>query len=397
MNLMQPIPRQSSCLSTQRFSRRCDADCFAWQTTTTTSARAKAFSFVPGSCTDEITRLPFDQVELTAFHFNVKSLPAPTAHVSRIFHKPDAMSRRILYALYGSIGINVILLGKLGGYFDITSHAKPAPLPIPVQPVAIEEFPRKIWQSWKDDSENPTERTTGFPKKWRELNPDYRYERITDANINEYVRGRYDGDIPEVFTKATDPILKADYLRYLVLLEEGGVWADIDVLPHQPISKWVPEEHHDRVNLVVGIENDHSGKPIWPGSPYSVQLSQYTVLAKPHHPAIANLVGSVNKNLKALLESKASTSNHMVSFEEVMTNTGPFAFTDALMTYFGSVTGREHNGNEFTALKEPVLIGNVLVLPRVSFGWLGSDAPAKEGDVLVQHLFIGSWRAGHPG
>ncbi|KFY31874.1 hypothetical protein V493_00719, partial [Pseudogymnoascus sp. VKM F-4281 (FW-2241)] len=86
----------------------------------------------------------------------------------------------------------------------------------------LQPFPSKIWQSWKDDSE--PERTTGFPHQWRIINPGWRYERITDTNNDAYVQS-YFARIAEVFTKLNDPVMKADYLRYLILLREGGVWA----------------------------------------------------------------------------------------------------------------------------------------------------------------------------
>ncbi|KAM0428866.1 hypothetical protein ACHAPT_006666 [Fusarium lateritium] len=258
-------------------------------------------------------------------------------------------------------------------------------------------FPSKIWQSWKDDSEDPTDRTVGFPHQWRTVNPDWRYERIIDSNSVSYVRDNFDESISEVFARLQDPILKADFLRYLILLREGGIWADIDVLPLQPVSRWIPEEYQGKVNLVIGIENDHHKEPIWPGSPYSVQLCQYTVLAKPNHPAIRNLVKQVTHGLDELLASK-NPGEH-TTFEEVMSTTGPFAFTKAMMDYFNEITGEEHTGNELDRLKEPRLIGDVLVLPKDSFGWLSHDNTHEEGDpsILVQHLFIGSWRGSHPG
>ncbi|KAI5459650.1 nucleotide-diphospho-sugar transferase [Mariannaea sp. PMI_226] len=259
-------------------------------------------------------------------------------------------------------------------------------------------FPSKIWQSWKDDAEDPTERTVGFPHQWRVINPGWRYERITDASNDKYVRDRFANTvIPDVFTFLSDPILKADFLRYLILLTEGGVWADIDVYPHQPVDKWIPEKYLGQVNLVVGIENDHHKEPIWPDSPYSVQLCQYAVLAKPGHPALRVLVDQVNAGLQRLLVSKLP--GQLVSFEEVMATTGPFVFTQVLMDYFTNTTGVEHNGNELDNLAEPRLIGDVLVLPRDSFGWLPHDNAHEKGDdiILVEHLFMGSWREGHPG
>lgn len=275
---------------------------------------------------------------------------------------------------------------------DPSSRAAP-PL---LRNLTEEPFPSKIWQSWKDDSDDPTNRTKGFPRQWRTVNPGWRYERITDANIDAYVSDNFDDDIADLFVSIDDPILKADFLRYLILLREGGVWADIDVLPHQPISTWIPEEHRAATNLVIGIENDHHKKPIWPGSPYSVQLCQFTVLAKPGHPVIRALVDQVMRDLRNLLDAR---TGGRTTFEQVMATTGPFAFTKVLMNHFTNTTGVEHTGDELTSLEKPRLIGDILVLPKDSFGWIWQEPTHKKGDpmILVEHLFIGSWRDSHPG
>ncbi|KAI1468962.1 glycosyltransferase family 32 protein [Daldinia caldariorum] len=270
-------------------------------------------------------------------------------------------------------------------------------LPVKSESSLPQEFPKKIWQSWKDDSDDPTDRTMGFPRQWRASNPHHRYERITDANGQTFVAERLPSDIANLFSTFSDPILRADFLRYCVMLVEGGVWADIDVRPHRPISEWIPPQYLDKANLVVGIENDHHKRPIWRGSPYSVQLAQYTILAKPHHPAIAKLVERVKENLKTLLQSKKP--GEAITFEDVMATTGPFAFTEVLMDYFTNTTGLKHTGDELDGLREPKLIGDVLVLPKDAFGWLPQEHYLDAGDpgILVEHLFIASWRGSHPG
>lgn len=82
-----------------------------------------------------------------------------------------------------------------------------------------------------------------------------------------------------------------------------------------------------------------------------------------------------------------------------MATTGPFAFTKVMTDYFKEITGVEHTGHELDSLEEPRLIGDVLVLPKDSFGWLPHENTHKKGDlsILVEYLFIGSWRGGHPG
>lgn len=263
-------------------------------------------------------------------------------------------------------------------------------------PTHFQDFPKKIWQSWKDDSESPTDRTVGFPHQWRTVNPEYRYERLTDHNIDAYIQSRFP-DISDLFSQVTDGILRADFLRYLVMAGEGGVWADIDVFPHQPISTWIPPRYSNGTNLVVGIENDHHKHPIWPNLPYSVQLAQYTILAKPGHPALLKLIDQVCSNLAGLLLTKAPGED--ITFEDVMATTGPFAFTKALMEYFTEITGTKYTGDQLDTLQEPILIGDVLVLPKDSFGWLPHEKTHEKGEpsILVEHLFIGSWRDGHPG
>jgi alpha 1,6-mannosyltransferase len=217
--------------------------------------------------------------------------------------------------------------------------------------------------------------------------------------MNAYVADNFPPPISTVFTNLADPILRADFLRYLILLREGGVWSDIDIYPHQPVTDWIPEPYRsdNSVNLLIGIENDHHKRPIWPGSPYSVQLAQYVVLAKPNHPAIKTLVDQVTSALQLLSETKTTTDT--ITFEDVMGTTGPFAFTKVMMDYFQEQTGVQHTGDELDRLKEPRLIGDVLVLPKDSFGWLPQEHTHEKGDpmILVEHLFIGSWREGHPG
>lgn len=121
--------------------------------------------------------------------------------------------------------------------------------------------------------------------------------------------------------------------------------------------------------MVIGIENDYHGEPIWPGVLYSVQLAQYTILAKQNHPAFAELVQRVCHNLADLLNSKRLGDD--TRFDEVMSSTGSFVFTEVMIYYFGNITGTHYDGSEFVALAEPLVVGDCLLLPKRFFGSLG--------------------------
>ena len=94
------------------------------------------------------------------------------------------------------------------------------------------------------------------------LNQKHRYEIITQHSAESYVRDRFAHrpDIEEVFIDLQDPILRADLIRYLVLLGDGGTYSDIDTMSLKPIEDWVPPAFKDKVNLVIGIEYDSLGK-----------------------------------------------------------------------------------------------------------------------------------------
>lgn len=255
----------------------------------------------------------------------------------------------------------------------------------------VYDFPKKIWQNWKDNSETPNDKFAGFPHRWRSLNPTHRYERMTDHNMVAYVQDHFSSDISMLFTNVTHPTMRTDFLKYLVMLADGGIWSDIVVNPLQPTDRWIPDEYRVFANIVIGIERDRQKGRIWPDVPYSVQFAQYVMLAKPGHPAMANLVSQVADNLGMFLQSDVSRIS--VPSAEVRYLTGPVAFTRAFMDYISEVTGVVHTGDELSNLQEPRLIGDVLVLPQSAFGWLEHKQSLAKGDstMLVDHQYIDSW------
>lgn len=98
---------------------------------------------------------------------------------------------------------------------------------------------------------------------------------------------------------------KADFLRYLLLLVEGGTWSDMDTVPLMPLDKWgegaVPlfsprratrgsrfvgsSEDLERlekgpIRLVVGLETDPTEWWVSPGA--LIELLQLKVVSEPY-------------------------------------------------------------------------------------------------------------------
>ena len=123
-------------------------------------------------------------------------------------------------------------------------------------------FPRKIWQTSKADAASLEEQDLKAIQSWLKLNQKHRFEILTRHSTETYVKDRFSHrpDVVETYIDLQDPVLKSDFARYLVLLGDGGVYADIDTVCHHPIDSWIPAEYEGRVDMVVGIEYDGRGR-----------------------------------------------------------------------------------------------------------------------------------------
>lgn len=209
-------------------------------------------------------------------------------------------------------------------------------------------------------------------------------------------------EISKLFYDIADPILHADLLRYLYSTQTAGS-GQTSTPVRRTISKWIPKEYANRTNFVVGIKNDHNGDAISPGVSYTVQLAQYAVLTEPGHVVMARLIARVCGKLREMLHAKDAINDAVgsdpenqnqdsrdrgsapelhLNFEQVMRTTGPFPFTAVLMEYISEQTGEDYIGRQLTALSEPKLIGDILVLPLDSFGWMPQLHTVEESDPI---------------
>ena len=60
-------------------------------------------------------------------------------------------------------------------------------------------------------------------KSWRKFNPDYEYKLWDDNNIKNIPNVNWD-----VYSAIKNPAQKSDYLRYYILNEFGGIYANTD-------------------------------------------------------------------------------------------------------------------------------------------------------------------------
>ncbi|GKZ84307.1 hypothetical protein AnigIFM56816_009629 [Aspergillus niger] len=270
-------------------------------------------------------------------------------------------------------------------------------------------FPRKIWQSWKVNPFEFEERDLNVARTWTSINPGYRYEVLTDQNDLHYVETNFgpDGlnrpDIVETYRSLTAKIIKADLLRYLVMYVDGGVYADIDVEALRPLERFIPERFNEAdMDLIIGVEidepdfNDHAIL-----GPKSQSFCQWTFISKPRQPVMMRLVDRILAWLHDhSVKQGKPISDLELDFDDIISGTGPSAFTEAVLAEMSARTGQEVTWKTFHDIPESKLVGGILVLTVEAFaaGQGHSDSGNHNArSALVKHHYHASgWPNTHP-
>ncbi len=275
------------------------------------------------------------------------------------------------------------------------------PPPAPASPSFAAQFPRKIFQTSPKSPASLDSWELPAIQTWTDLNPKHRYEILTHSTAESYILEKFphEPSIYETFSQITDPILRADMIRYIVLLGDGGVYSDLDTKALKPIEKWVPEQYHDKANVVVGIEYDKLDGNRWLDWTLDLQFCTWAILAKPSHPLLRKAVDHGISQIRTLAQKQGvAVPDVKLSFHEVLDTTGPAAFTRSVFAYLGEMLKEEYTWHNLTGLTEAVLVADVLILPINAFG--SGQLHSKSGkptddDAFVQHLFRGSWKKNH--
>jgi mannosyltransferase OCH1-like enzyme len=184
---------------------------------------------------------------------------------------------------------------------------------------------------------------------------------------------------------------------------EGGVYADIDVEAIQPINNFVPS-YFDKAdfNLVIGAEID---EPSFEDDailgPKSKSFCQWIIMSKPRNPAILRIINNVlNWLIETARSQDVQVSKIKVDFDNILSGTGPSAFTTAILEKRTAQINRAIEWNIFHNMTKPKLVGRILVLTvdRFAAGQSHSNSGNRDSKTaLVRHHYHASlWPSRHP-
>ncbi|KAK2795957.1 hypothetical protein FQN50_009662 [Emmonsiellopsis sp. PD_5] len=269
----------------------------------------------------------------------------------------------------------------------------------PTQPPGtIPGIPAKVWQTAK--SHSLTEEQRKRISSWLEKNPTFQYELLTDGSANTYVQTRYGSSRPDIvslYHALPIPILKADLLRYLILLADGGIWSDLDVTCEKPVAGWLPAEMYManstvEVGMVVGLEFDVEWRG--EGSWFASQLTNWVFAARPGSRHLQFVVDEIVATLYGIAEENnvMPTDITLDMISDVVDVTGPKKMTLGIVESLSRMLGRKVDDRDISRGKEPRVVGDVVVMPGNAFAALQNGFPKDQGDVLVTHHYDGSWK-----
>lgn len=162
-------------------------------------------------------------------------------------------------------------------------------------------IPKTIFQTFKSSS-------LPWITKWhiyrmKKMNPNYVYEFYTDERIIEFIRTYFGIDTLNIYLKIQVGAAKADFFRYLVLFQFGGIYLDIDSQIKQPLDKLIKSD--DRA--IISLEDNQRF------------YVQWAMLYEANHPFLAKTIEIVVENIR---HNKYPIDSHKM--------TGPSAYTEAI-------------------------------------------------------------------
>ncbi|KAK4696221.1 hypothetical protein P7C71_g1666, partial [Lecanoromycetidae sp. Uapishka_2] len=388
------------------------------------------FSILDGNATVQLCMAVIEEFIITILFLvagvlapSLKNMQSEIKALGSSLYVSDGIARSRCVMMIGSAitaplkirGINalivklLILLGIV--YFVVTFNSRQVSTNT-IKDIDAIEIPRKIWQTWHTPAMLLVDEDKERARTWQERNPTYQYELLTDKGAESFVTRHFADDalLRDTFESLSDTILRADFLRYLVLLAEGGVYADVDVECKGPVDNWIPAALRGKVGVVLGIEVDrppveNDKKLYLDYRDYIWGITNWTFMSKRGHPFMHFVAESVAKNLQSVAQQQGKNLSTMeLSYKEVVDSTGPRAFTEAFLAYASGATGAtgaEVTYLNATMLEEPKLIGDILLLPIRAMSTAEADredangAHSRAWPAVLFHWSAGTWKKTH--
>ncbi len=187
------------------------------------------------------------------------------------------------------------------------------------------------------------------------MNPGWRHVLHDDTSIQQFIGTHYGESVLATYN-SINPLYgaaRADVFRYLLMLQEGGVYLDVKSGCSQPMDSFIRPDDElllARWNNQPGECFDGWGMHIDEGVPS--ELQSWHIVCRPGHPLLKAAVDAVLHNLRTYTMRAKGVGKF-----GVLRTTGPLAYTKAIEPLLG-----EH-AHRFIDSHAAGLVYAALVLP----------------------------------
>ncbi len=162
-------------------------------------------------------------------------------------------------------------------------------------------IPKTIFQTFKTSSLPWI--TQWHIYRMKKANPNYAYEFYTDERINEFIISSFGKDIFDTYSKIQVGAAKADFFRYAILYQQGGIYLDIDSQVKKPLDELIQAND----TAIISLENNERF------------YVQWAMIYEAKHPFLAKTIEMVVDNIK---HNRYPNDSHKM--------TGPTTYTEAI-------------------------------------------------------------------
>lgn len=273
------------------------------------------------------------------------------------------------------------------------------------------KFPAYVWQTWKhglNDDRFDANYKEG-QAQWAYKNPGFVHELFNDDTSFATVKHLYQ-HIPQVieaYKLMPEVILKMDFFKYLILFAKGGVYADVDTHPLQPVPNWIPENVSPKeLGLIIAVSSDSSLADWRLDTVRRLEFGNFVIQSKPGHPVLREIIAAITENTlrlrKTLRDGEQLALEGLANQKALAISkwTGSGIWTDTVLEYLNDYVKlsiyQSVSWKEFHALEMPKLVSDVLVLPIKSFAStieIPKDGKINDPIAFVKHSLASIWKS----
>ena len=189
------------------------------------------------------------------------------------------------------------------------------------------KIPFHVYQTWKS-RDTLTKPILKIIEKNKKLNPEFTFHFYNDQECDAFIQTHFSKDIYQAY-QSINPVYgacRADFFRYCLIYEKGGIYLDIKSYLKKPIRTIIQPDDTCILDLPRNnFEKWRKNKPTY---------EQWLLMYAPKHPYLKFVIDSITK---AILNKQIPTCLENVktpcSKQRVLFLTGPDAYSKYINEY----------------------------------------------------------------